>query len=112
MTYLLQKSPIAKFIGLSLVMLLAGCSSDQHYKRQVSGDEAYLDAVPLKALIVPVGIILPMQSGNYEVPAITLKGSIGKQLDIRPPVQPLALLSSSRAQYNSDNGTLLLENSP
>ncbi|MCX2957345.1 outer membrane protein assembly factor BamC [Serratia symbiotica] len=110
-SFSLQKSTVAKVVGLSLVMMLVGCSSDQRYKREVSGDEAYLDAVPLKALNAPAGMILPVQSGNYGVPAITLKGSVGKQLDIRPPVQPLALLSGSHAQYNGDSGTLLLENS-
>ena len=112
MAYSLQKSTVAKVVGISLVMMLAACSSDQRYKRQVSGDEAYLDAAPLKALNAPSGMILPVQSGNYDVPATTLQGNVGKQLDIRPPVQPLALLSGSRAQYAGDSGTLLLENSP
>ncbi len=92
-------------------MMLAACSSDQR-QAPVSGDEAYLDAAPLKALNAPSGMILPVQSGNYDVPATTLQGNVGKQLDIRPPVQPLALLSGSRAQYAGDSGTLLLENSP
>ena len=34
----LQKSMVAKVVGVSLIMLLAACSSDQRYKRQVSGD--------------------------------------------------------------------------
>ena len=53
MAYSLQKSTVAKVVGISLVMMLAACSSDQRYKRQVSGDEAYLDAAPLKALNAP-----------------------------------------------------------
>ena len=112
MAYSLQKSTVAKVVGISLVMMLAACSSDQRYKRQVSGDEAYLDAAPLKALSAPAGMILPIQNGNYDVPQTAAKGQVGKQLDIRPPVQPLALLSGSRAQYAGDSGTLLLENSP
>jgi outer membrane protein assembly factor BamC len=112
MAYSLQKSTVAKVVSLSLVMMLVGCSRDQRYKRQVNGDEAYLDAVPLKALNAPVGLMLPVQSSNYEVPVVTLKGSVGKQLDIRPPVQPLALLSGSYTQYNGDSVTLLLEDIP
>ncbi|MFS7159515.1 outer membrane protein assembly factor BamC [Serratia proteamaculans] len=112
MVYSLQKSTVAKVVGISLVMMLVGCTTDQRYKRQVSGDESYLDASVLKPLNTPAGMILPVQSGNYDVPATTLKGGVGKQLDIRPPVQPLALLSGSRAQYAGDSGTLLLENSP
>ncbi|NUA46488.1 Outer membrane protein assembly factor BamC precursor [Dickeya solani] len=38
----LQKSMVAKVVGVSLIMLLAACTSDQRYKRQVNGDESYL----------------------------------------------------------------------
>lgn len=112
MIYSLQKSTVAKVVGISLVMMLAACTSDQRYKRQVSGDESYLDAAPLKTINAPAGMILPVQNGNYDVPSARSTGQLGKQLDIRPPVQPLALLSGSRAQYTADSGTLLLENSP
>ncbi|MFC0225187.1 outer membrane protein assembly factor BamC [Serratia aquatilis] len=112
MAYSLQKSTVATVVGIALMMTLAACSSDQRYKRQVSGDESYLDAAPLKPLNAPAGLILPVQAGNYEVPVATQKGQTGKQLDIRPPVQPLALLSGSRGQNAGDSGTLLLENSP
>ncbi len=47
MAYSVQKSRLAKVAGVSLVLLLAACSSDSRYKRQVSGDESYLDAAPL-----------------------------------------------------------------
>ncbi|WON75796.1 outer membrane protein assembly factor BamC [Serratia sp. UGAL515B_01] len=112
MAYSLQKSMVAKVVGIALVMTLAACSSDQRYKRQVSGDESYLDAAPLKQLNAPSGLILPVQTGDYNVPVSAQKGQTGKQLDIRPPVQPLALLSGSRGQNTSDSGTLLFENSP
>jgi outer membrane protein assembly factor BamC len=108
----LQKPMVAKVVGVSLVMLLAACSSDQRYKRQVGGDEAYLDAPALQELKAPAGMILPLQNGTYDVRAVTLKGNVGKQLDIRPPVQPLALLTGSRSQFSGDSGTVLLENSP
>ncbi len=42
MAYSVQKSRLAKVAGVSLVLLLAACSSDSRYKRQVSGDESYL----------------------------------------------------------------------
>ena len=38
MAYSVQKSRLAKVAGVSLVLLLAACSSDSRYKRQVSGD--------------------------------------------------------------------------
>jgi len=111
MAHLLQKSRVATVVGISLVMMLAACSSDQRYKRQVSGDESYLQAAPLQDLHSPAGMILPLQRGDYDVPAVSSTGGIGKQLDIRPPVQALALLSGSRAQYSGDTATLLVENS-
>lgn len=105
----LQKTMVAKVVGVSLIMLLAACSSDQRYKRQVSGDEAYLQAPALKDLQAPAGMILPLQEGTYDVPVGELKGNVGKQLDIRPPMQPLALLNGSRSQFTSDSGSVLLE---
>ncbi|AJI95961.1 nlpB/DapX lipofamily protein [Yersinia ruckeri] len=108
----LQKSMVAKVVGISLVMLLAACSTDQRYKRQVSGDESYLDAPALKPLNAPAGMILPLQNGDFDIRDVKTNGSVGKALDIRPPVQPLALLSGSRTEYTSDTSKLLLESSP
>jgi outer membrane protein assembly factor BamC len=71
MAYSVQKSRLAKVAGVSLVMLLAACSSDSRYKRQVSGDESYLDATPLAELHAPAGMILPIQNGDYNIPVPT-----------------------------------------
>lgn len=108
----LQKSMVVKVVGVSLVMLLAACSTDQRYKRQVGGDESYLTAPGLKPLNSPSGMILPVQNGDFDVRTVNSQGAVGKQLDIRPPVQPLALLSGSRAENATDTSKLLLENSP
>lgn len=111
MTSSVQKSMVAKVVGLSLVMLLAACSSDQRHKRQVSGDESYLKAPQPRTLVASAGMILPVQNGDYEIPAASSTGELGKALDIRPPLQPLALLSGSRTQISGDTATLLIENS-
>lgn len=68
MATLLHKSKIMKAAGLSLVVLLAACSSDQRYKRQVSGDESYLETAELKNLAIPAGMVLPLQNGEYDIP--------------------------------------------
>lgn len=68
MATLLHKSKIMKVAGLSLVVLLAACSSDQRYKRQVSGDESYLETAGLKNLAIPAGMVLPLQNGEYDIP--------------------------------------------
>ncbi|MBW7983504.1 outer membrane protein assembly factor BamC [Enterobacillus tribolii] len=112
MAYSVQKSAVVKIVGVSLVMLLAACSSDQRYKRQVSGDESYLESPALAGLQSPSGMILPVQNGTYDIRLDADKGLVGKALDIRPPSQPLALLNGSRGQFVGDTATLLVENNP
>ncbi|CAK8740473.1 Outer membrane protein assembly factor BamC [Sodalis praecaptivus] len=85
MAYSMQKSRVAKGVGVTLIVLLAACTSDQRYKRQVNGNEEYLKAPSLHALSSPSGMILPLQNGDYEIPAVTRNGAVGKGLDIRPP---------------------------
>jgi len=109
MAYSVQKSRVAKVATVSLVMLLAACSSDSRYKRQVSGDESYLDAAPLAELHAPAGLILPVENGDYNIPVTNGSGRVGKELDIRPPAQPLALVTGARTQFTGDTATLLLE---
>ncbi|MGL4213903.1 MAG: outer membrane protein assembly factor BamC [Morganella morganii] len=111
MATLLQKSKVTKLAGLSVVLLLAACSGDQNYKRQVSGDTSYLDAPQLQALNVPQGMILPLQSGQYDIPQVKQDGATGLALDIRPPVQTVSLLAGSRTETAGDVSRLLLENS-
>ncbi len=109
MAYSVQKTRLAKVAGVSLVMLLAACSSDSRYKRQVSGDESYLDATPLAELHAPAGMILPIENGDYNIPVSNGSGAVGKALDIRPPAQPLALVSGARTQFTGDTATLQIE---
>lgn len=110
MAYSVQKSHLAKVAGVSLVMLLAACSSDSRYKRQVSGNESYLEAAQLAELHAPAGMILPVENGDYTIPVTNGSGAVGKGLDIRPPAQPLALVTGARTQFTGDTATLLVEN--
>lgn len=111
MAYLVQRSCLTKLAGVSLILLLTACSSDSRYKRQVSGDESYLEATPLSELHAPSGLILPVQSSDYDIPTVSNSGAVGKALDIRPPAQPLALVSGARGQFKGDTATLMVENS-
>ncbi|MBA2817136.1 outer membrane protein assembly factor BamC [Candidatus Pantoea persica] len=110
MNHSVKRSAVATVVALSTVMLLTACSSDQRYKRQVSGDESYLQASELQDLKAPAGMILPVAHGDYDVPHTAASGSVGKQLDIRPPVLPLALTNGTRAQFTGNSGVLMLEN--
>jgi len=109
MAFSVQKSMVTKVAVVSLAMLLAACSSDQRYKRQVSGDESYLDAAPLAEIHSPAGMILPVENGQYTIPVTNGSGAVGKQLDIRPPAQPLALVSGARTQFTGDTASLMVE---
>lgn len=82
-----QKTAVAKFVGVSLIMLLAACSGNHRYDFQVSGDEAYLHTPALCDLKAPEGVILPKQSDVYDIQQSAVQGPIGKQLDIRLPTQ-------------------------
>ncbi|MDX6941813.1 outer membrane protein assembly factor BamC, partial [Enterobacter kobei] len=72
-------------------------------------DESYLDAPPLAELHAPAGMILPIQNGDYNIPVTNGSGLVGKALDIRPPAQPLALVSGARTQFTGDTASLLVE---
>lgn len=109
MFYSVQNSRGVKVASVSLIMLLAACSSDSRYKRQVDGDESYLKAKPLAELHAPAGIALPPKSSDYALPVINGSGVVGKALDIRPPAQPLALVSGARTQFVGDTASLLVE---
>jgi len=110
MAYSVKSSAVAKVAGLSVVLLLAACSNDQHYKRQINGNEDYLKASGLHDLNVPSGMILPLENAQYQVPAAPAQGATGKMLDIRPPAQPLALLNGARTQFSGNSASLILEN--
>ncbi|PIJ51589.1 outer membrane protein assembly factor BamC [Erwinia sp. OLTSP20] len=109
MAFTVKRSALFTVLGLSTAMLLAGCSNDQHYKRQVSDSDDYLKAPGLQDLHAPSGMILPIQNGDYDVPAVASKGPVGKKLDIRPPAQALALMNGTRTQFSGNTGMLMLD---
>ncbi len=109
MSFSVKRSTLSTVVGLSTLMLLTACSSDQRYKRQVSGDESYLQTPALRDLTAPAGTILPVQNGDYDVPHHVADGALGKALDIRPPAQPLALMNNTRAQFTGNTGVLAVQ---
>jgi outer membrane protein assembly factor BamC len=54
-------------------------------------------------------MILPIQNGDYNIPVTNGSGLVGKALDIRPPAQPLALVSGARTQFTGDTASLMVE---
>lgn len=99
---------LQKVVLISLAALLAACSTDNNDKRQINGDDNYLKAPPLQELKAPAGMIVPVQFADYNIPALSTKGPVGKELDIRPPSLPLALIAGSRVQTMAANKVGLL----
>lgn len=96
---------------VSLSVLLSACSTSHESKRQIIDNEGYLDSPELKPLMAAPGIVLPLQYGDYTLPAVAPVGEVGKALDIRPPLQPLALLPGSRAQSQANQAEIRFESS-
>lgn len=90
-----------------LSLLIVGCSSDQRYKREIEGNEDYLQALELKPLIVPNGVKVPIESAEYYIYKAAREGSVGKELDIRAPALPLPTIADSYASY--DEGVVTLD---
>ncbi|XOD69908.1 MAG: outer membrane protein assembly factor BamC [Sodalis sp. (in: enterobacteria)] len=90
MTCLIQNLKVTKVVATSFLLLLftGGCTNDQCYKRQINGNDEYLQAPSLHKLTSPSDIILPSQNENYEILSIPHNGAVGKKLDIRIPRQP------------------------
>lgn len=105
----LNRSGLAGVAIIAVGLVLTACSSDSSYKRQAEGNEKYLQATPEKALQVPAGLSLPVHNPEYRIPASDVTGATGKQLDIRPPAQPLALVDGSRTIFTGNSASLLLD---
>ncbi|OTQ72866.1 outer membrane protein assembly factor BamC [Gilliamella apis] len=85
-------------------IFLVGCSSDQSYKREVEGNDDYLNSPLLKALVIPEGVSVPVEAGDFYVDNNDIEGALGKQLDIRPPTVPIPTIDDAFVIYN--NGTV------
>lgn len=109
MDYLAKKSPLAQLAGVLFALSLAACSSDSSYKHS-DGSDSYLKTPSLVALKLPSGVGLPEHNDAYDIPVSRVQGQTGKQLDIRPPAQPLALLAGSRAGFTGDSASLTVDN--
>lgn len=103
----LKSNAFKKLAVLSVItsMFMVGCSSDQSYKREVDGNEDYLNSPALKALIIPEGVSVPVESGDFYVDNNKIDGAVGKQLDIRPPTLAIATIPESFVHHEHNTVT-------
>lgn len=97
----LKSNAFKKLAVLSVItsMFMVGCSSDQNYKREVDGNEDYLNSPALKSLIIPDGVSVPAESGDFYVANNEIEGAVGKQLDIRPPTLAIPTIPDAFVYY-------------
>ncbi len=79
-------------------LFVGGCSVSDGSKRQADGDKSYLKTAELKPLTAPEGVSLPLRYADYAIPQVEARGELGDKIDIRPPVQPIAIFTGSRVQ--------------
>lgn len=92
-----RNSVILSAITLALV---SGCSGSDTV-RQANSNFDYLDAPISTALKQDAKAEIPT-SEVYVLPAQKVHGKLGAEVDIRPPVQLLKLISGTRSQYRDD----------
>lgn len=66
-------------------MFIVGCSNDENYRREIEGNDEYLNSPALKPLVVPAGVTVPRESNDFYIYEVKSEGQLGKNLDIRPP---------------------------
>ncbi|MBT1445556.1 outer membrane protein assembly factor BamC [Shewanella sp. JM162201] len=94
-----------------LVALAAGCSSPME-RRQASGSDEYVNAESQAELKIPAGLKAPNYNREYDIPPIGTKANsamVGKELDIRPPLQVLPMAEGTRVEEGSDNIKVIVE---
>lgn len=85
---------------LLVAVLLTGCSTDQRYKQEINDNEDYLNSAKLEALKLPKKFKLPVENDRYVIYNPGTKGDTGLNVNILPPVLPLATLDGSYASYS------------
>lgn len=89
-----------------IALILTGCGNDATYKKQINGDDNYINSPALKPLKVPEGVDVPKEKGNFYVFKAKTQGEVGNNLDIRPPVYPKLTTIGNSARYA--NGEMIL----
>ncbi len=102
---------LKKVTPLFLVAAVTACSTPLE-RRQANGSEDYVQAKQTPMLAIPVGLKTPRYNKEYTVPALGPKVNtalLGKNLDIRPPLQVLPMAEGTHVEEGSDNIKIVVE---
>lgn len=101
-------SSLKQTLALLSWLCLAGCSRHSA-SESLTVDPSLPSCAPLKPLQLPSGLTVPPEDKHYQIPPKPLSSKIDYPLDLRPPIQPLALLPASEAYYQGKQAILQLE---
>ncbi|WP_245849791.1 outer membrane protein assembly factor BamC [Oceanimonas doudoroffii] len=88
--------------GLLAVSVLAGCSNPETRSQANRGFDYETESLRTAPLLIPEGLEAPRFNTEYVIPTDTVRGAVGKALDVRPPTQVLPLVRGTEAM---DEGT-------
>ena len=100
-----------KVTPLLLITTLAACSTPID-RRQANGNEEYAQTQSAALLKIPSGLKQPNYSKEFDIPNVSNKVDttiVGKRLDIRPPLQIIAMAEGTHVEESSNNIKIIIE---
>ncbi|MCL1142454.1 outer membrane protein assembly factor BamC [Shewanella gaetbuli] len=94
-----------------LITTLAACSTPVD-RRVANGSDEYTKAQEIPLLTIPEGLNQPRYSKEYQIPQIGSKADsalVGKKLDIRPPLQIIAMAEGTHVEESNDSIKIIIE---
>ncbi|MBR9727244.1 outer membrane protein assembly factor BamC [Shewanella intestini] len=102
---------IKKATPVLLLLAVTACSTPIE-RRQVNGNDDYTNVQVSPLLTIPAGLSEPNYSKEYDIPKVAAQvanSPVGKQLDIRPPLQVLPMAEGTHVEEGSDNIKVVIE---
>ncbi|KVX01252.1 outer membrane protein assembly factor BamC [Shewanella frigidimarina] len=102
---------LKKVTPLLLVAAVSACSTPLD-RRQANGNDDFVNAGTSPLLTIPQGLDTPTYSKEYDIPVVgnnVNKQLVGKNLDIRAPLQVLPMAEGTHIEESSDSIRVVIE---
>ena len=102
---------LKKVTPLLLVAAVSACSTPLD-RRQANGNDDFVNAETTPLLTIPQGLNTPTYSKEYDIPVVgnnVNKQLVGKNLDIRAPLQVLPMAEGTHIEESSDSIRVVIE---
>ena len=100
-----------KVTPILIITALTACSTPID-RRQANGNDEYTQAETVALLKIPASLKQPSYSKEYDIPPVGSQvdlNVIGKRLDIRPPLQVIAMAEGTHVEESSDSIKVIIE---